>query len=376
MILRRTLGTGTAALDVSAVGLGCMGMSEFYGAADEAEATRTIHRALDLGVTFLDTADMYGPFTNELLVGRAIAGRRDEVQLSTKFGNERNPDGSWVGINGTPEYVRKACDASLARLGVDHIDLYFQHRVDPGVPIEETVGAMKELVEAGKVRCLGLSEAGVATIRRAHAVHPITALQSEYSLFTRDLEADIVPTLREAGIGLVAYSPLGRGMLTGALTAGSLDAGDFRATGYPRFMGEARDANLALVRALVDLAGDEGMHGRTTGAGLGAGPGVRHRPHPGHEAGAVPRGEHRRARGRPQCGGPGHDRGRSTRRCRRRRPLRRHVLDRPLNKPITIDSALAGLETGTSTPFSPLGATSSTPVLPESPDPGAAQSGS
>ena len=258
MILRRTLGSGSAALEVSALGLGCMGMSEFYGAADEAEATGTIHRALDLGVTFLDTADMYGPFTNELLVGRAIAGRRDEVQLSTKFGNERNPDGSWVGINGTPEYVRRACDASLARLGVDHIDLYFQHRVDPGVPIEETVGAMKGLVEAGKVRCLGLSEAGAATIRRAHAVHPITALQSEYSLFTRELESDIVPTLRVAGIGLVAYSPLGRGILTGALTAGSLDAGDFRATRYPRFMGEARDANLTLVQALVDLAGEKG----------------------------------------------------------------------------------------------------------------------
>ena len=235
-----------------------MGMSEFYGAADETEAIGTIHRALDLGVTFLDTADMYGPFTNELLIGRAIAGRRDEVQVSTKFGNERNPDGSWVGLNGSPEYVRKACDASLQRLGIDHIDLYFQHRVDPSVPIEETVGAMKGLVEAGKVRCLGLSEAGAGTIRRAHAVHPITALQSEYSLFARDIEVDIVATLREVGIGLVAYSPLGRGMLTGALAAGSLDAGDFRATGYPRFMGEARDANLALVEALVDLAGEKG----------------------------------------------------------------------------------------------------------------------
>jgi aryl-alcohol dehydrogenase-like predicted oxidoreductase len=193
-----------------------------------------------------------------MLVGRAISGRRDEVQLSTKFGNERNPDGSWVGINGTPEYVRTACDASLQRLGVDHIDLYFQHRVDPKVPIEETVGAMKELVEAGKVRCLGLSEAGAATIRRAHAVHPITTLQSEYSLFTRDLESDILPTLREAGIGLVAYSPLGRGMLTGGLTAASLDDGDFRTTAYPRFMGEAREANLTLVQALVALAGTKG----------------------------------------------------------------------------------------------------------------------
>jgi aryl-alcohol dehydrogenase-like predicted oxidoreductase len=257
-IPRRTLGTGSAALDVSALGLGCMGMSEFYGPADEAEAVTTIHRALDLGVTFLDTADMYGPFTNERLVGRAVSGRRDAVQLATKFGNERNPDGSWVGINGRPEYVRAACDASLQRLGVDHIDLYYQHRVDPAVPIEETVGAMKGLVEAGKVRFLGLSEAGAATIRRAHAVHPVTALQSEYSLFTRDLEAEILPTLREVGIGLVPYSPLGRGMLTGALSSGSVDTGDFRAVRYPRFMGEARDANLTLVEALVGLAGEKG----------------------------------------------------------------------------------------------------------------------
>jgi aryl-alcohol dehydrogenase-like predicted oxidoreductase len=257
-IPRRILGTGSAALDVSALGLGCMGMSEFYGPADEAEAVTTIHRALDLGVTFLDTADMYGPFTNERLVGRAVSGRRDAVQLATKFGNERNADGSWVGINGRPEYVRAACDASLQRLGVDHIDLYYQHRVDPTVPIEETVGAMKGLVEAGKVRFLGLSEAGAATIRRAHAVHPVTALQSEFSLFTRDLEADILPTLREVGIGLVPYSPLGRGMLTGALSAGSVDAGDFRAVRYPRFMGEARDTNLALVEALVGLAGEKG----------------------------------------------------------------------------------------------------------------------
>jgi aryl-alcohol dehydrogenase-like predicted oxidoreductase len=235
-----------------------MGMSEFYGTADEAEAISTIHRALDMGVTFLDTADMYGPFTNEQLVGRAISGRRDEVQIATKFGNERNPDGSWVGINGTPEYVRKACDASLRRLGVDHIDLYYQHRVDRRVPITETVGAMKELVEAGKVRCIGLSEAGVANIRTAHAVHPITALQSEYSLFTRDLEAEIIPTLRELGIGLVPYSPLGRGMLTGALTVQSLAGDDFRATRYPRFMGEAREANLALVAALEQLAKQKG----------------------------------------------------------------------------------------------------------------------
>ena len=199
-----------------------MGMSEFYGTADEPSGIDTIHRALDLGVTFLDTADMYGPFTNEQLVGRAIAGRRDEVQLATKFGNERLPDGTRVGINGHPDYVRAACDASLQRLGVDHIDLYYQHRVDKSVPIEETVGAMAELVEAGKVRHLGLSEASADNIRRAHATHPITALQTEYSLFTRDLEDEILPTIRELGIGLVPYSPLGRGLLTGAITA---DAG-------------------------------------------------------------------------------------------------------------------------------------------------------
>jgi aryl-alcohol dehydrogenase-like predicted oxidoreductase len=251
---RRTLGT-TSALEVSALGLGCMGMSEFYGTGDEATGIATIRRALDLGVSFLDTADMYGPFTNEQLVGKAIAGRRDEVQLATKFGNERNPDGSWIGINGRPEYVRSACDASLARLGVDHLDLYYQHRVDTSVPIEETVGAMKELVEAGKVRHLGLSEAAADTIRRAHAVHPITALQSEWSLFTRDLEDEVVPTVRELGIGLVPYSPLGRGMLTGAVSADTLEADDSRATGrFPRFEGEALDANLRLVAKVRELA--------------------------------------------------------------------------------------------------------------------------
>src|SRR6476661_1628383 len=193
---QRTLGT-TSSLTVSALGLGCMGMSEFYGTGDEQQGIETINRALDLGVTFLDTADMYGPFTNERLVGKAIAGRRDQVQLATKFGNQRAEDGSRLGINGRPEYVRSACDASLQRLGVDHIDLYYQHRVDQNVPIEETVGAMKELVEAGKVRHLGLSEATAANIRRAHAVHPITALQTEYSLFTRDVEDEILATTRE-----------------------------------------------------------------------------------------------------------------------------------------------------------------------------------
>lgn len=254
----RTLGT-TSSLTVSTLGLGCMGMSEFYGTPDEQAGIDTIRRALDLGVSFLDTADMYGPFTNEQLVGRAIVGRRDEVQLATKFGNERNPDGSWVGINGSPDYVRSACDASLQRLGVDHVDLYYQHRVDKSVPIEETVGAMKELVEAGKVLHLGLSEAGADTIRRAHAVHPITALQTEYSLFTRDLEDEVMPLLRELGIGLVPYSPLGRGILTGAVTRESLEAGDSRAAGrFPRFEGDALDANLALVEKVKEIAGQKG----------------------------------------------------------------------------------------------------------------------
>jgi len=256
---QRTLGK-TTPLTVSALGLGCMGMSEFYGTRDEATAIETIHRALDLGVTFLDTADMYGPFTNEQLVGKAITDRRDEVQLATKFGNERNPDGSWVGINGSPDYVRAACDASLQRLGVDHIDLYYQHRVDKTVPIEETVGAMAELVEAGKVRHLGLSEAAADTIRRAHATHPITALQTEYSLFTRDLEDEILPTIRELGIGLVPYSPLGRGILTGAITStDALSESDSRRSGrFPRFTGDALDANLALVDKVRELAEEKG----------------------------------------------------------------------------------------------------------------------
>jgi aryl-alcohol dehydrogenase-like predicted oxidoreductase len=259
-IPRRTLGT-TSALEVSALGLGCMGMSEFYGAGDEESAVATLHRALDLGVTFLDTADMYGPFTNEQLVGRAVKDRRDEVQLATKFGNERAADGTRLGVNGRPEYVRSACDASLQRLGVDHIDLYYQHRVDPDVPIEDTVGAMAELVGAGKVRHLGLSEASVATIRRAHAVHPVTALQTEYSLFTRDLEDEILPTLRELGIGLVPYSPLGRGLLTGTITtsSGADSEGDFRRSSYfPRFQGEALEANLTLVERVRELADEKG----------------------------------------------------------------------------------------------------------------------
>jgi aryl-alcohol dehydrogenase-like predicted oxidoreductase len=257
----RTLGT-TSSLTVSAMGLGCMGMSEFYGTGDEQQCLDTLHRALDLGVTFLDTADMYGPFTNEQLVGKAIGtgGRRDEVQLATKFGNERAPDGTRLGINGRPEYVRSACDASLGRLGVDHIDLYYQHRVDKTVPIEDTVGAMKELVDAGKVRHLGLSEASVETIRRAHAVHPLTALQTEYSLFTRDLEDEILPVLRELGIGLVPYSPLGRGLLTGAITSqDTLEERDSRRTPYfPRFSGDALESNLALVARIREVAERKG----------------------------------------------------------------------------------------------------------------------
>ena len=256
---KRTLGTDSS-LEVSELGLGCMGMSEFYGRRDEGEAVATIHRALDLGVTFLDTADMYGPFTNERLVGKAIAGRRDEVQLATKFGNERLPDGTRVGINGHPEYVRSACDASLQRLGVDHLDLYYQHRVDKTVPIEDTVGAMSELVTAGKVRHLGLSEASAATIRRAPATHPVTALQSEYSLFTRDLEDEILPTLRELGIGLVPYAPLGRGILTGAITSeSSLEEGDSRRSAYfPRLNGEGLRANLQLVDRVRAIADEKG----------------------------------------------------------------------------------------------------------------------
>jgi aryl-alcohol dehydrogenase-like predicted oxidoreductase len=252
----RTLGQG---LVVSAEGLGCMGMSEFYGTADEDEALRTIHRALELGVTFLDTADMYGPFTNERLVGRAIADRRDQVVVATKFGNKRGENGERLGIDGSPDYVRQACDASLERLGVDHIDLYYQHRVDPETPIEETVGAMKELVEAGKVRHLGLSEASPDTIRRAHAVHPITALQTEYSLWTRDPEDEILPTVRELGIGFVAYSPLGRGFLSGQIRSlDDLEEGDFRRHN-PRFQGENFEKNLELVDKVNELAEEKGV---------------------------------------------------------------------------------------------------------------------
>jgi aryl-alcohol dehydrogenase-like predicted oxidoreductase len=241
------------------MGLGCMGMSEFYGSADEDEGVATIQRALELGVTFLDTADMYGPFTNERLVGRAIAGRRDEVQLATKFGNVRTEDGGRLGIRGDAEYVRQACDASLERLGVDTIDLYYQHRVDKTVEIEETVGAMAELVEAGKVRYLGLSEASPDTIRRAHAVHPITALQTEYSLWSRDPEDAILPTVRELGIGFVAYSPLGRGFLSGRFRSPSdFPDDDFRRH-HPRFQGENFERNMRLVERVEELASEKGV---------------------------------------------------------------------------------------------------------------------
>jgi aryl-alcohol dehydrogenase-like predicted oxidoreductase len=250
---------GNQDLVVSELGLGCMGMSEFYGTGDEDESIATIHRAIDLGVTFLDTADMYGPFTNEKLVGKAIADRRERVVLATKFGNERGEDGSRLGVNGTPDYVREACDASLLRLGVDHIDLYYQHRVDPETPIEETWGAMKELVEAGKVRHLGISEAAPETIRRANAVHPISALQTEYSLWSRDVEDEILPTVRELGIGFVPYSPLGRGFLTGQIQSPEdFDEGDFRSNS-PRFQGGNFQKNLELVERVREIASEKNV---------------------------------------------------------------------------------------------------------------------
>ncbi|MDY3558506.1 aldo/keto reductase [Gemmata sp. JC673] len=252
---------GSQGAVVSRMGLGCMGMSEFYGARDDAESAATLLRALDLGVTFLDTADMYGIGDNEELVGRTIKPRRDEVFLATKFGNVRKKDDpSYWAISGRPEYVKQACNDSLKRLGLDHIDLYYQHRVDPDTPIEDTVGAMAELVKAGKVRYLGLSEASAATIRRAHRVHPITALQSEYSLWSRDVEHDILPTLRELGIAFVAYSPLGRGFLTGAITKPTdLDSGDARSQRFPRFAGAAFDQNLTLVERVKAIAARKGV---------------------------------------------------------------------------------------------------------------------
>ena len=251
----RTLGQG---LKVSAQGLGCMGMSEFYGVGDDVDSIATIHEALDLGVSFIDTADMYGPYKNEVLVGKAIAGRRDEVVLATKFGNQRGDDGSFLGVNGKPEYVLKSCDDSLKRLGVDYIDLYYQHRVDRTVPIEETWGAMKLLVEAGKVRHLGISEASPQTIEKAHAVHPMSAVQSEYSLWTRDPEDGVLAMCRKLGIGFVAYSPLGRGFLTNDVDSVGTGEKDFRKM-YPRFSGEARDENKKLVMAMEQIASEKGV---------------------------------------------------------------------------------------------------------------------
>jgi len=254
-----SIALGTQGLVVSRQGLGCMGMSDFYGPGDDAESIATIHRALELGVTLFDTADMYGPYTNEQLVGKALAGRRDEAVIATKFGIVRDPDDpAKRAINGRPEYVRQSCEGSLSRLGVDHIDLYYQHRVDPDTPIEETVGAMAELVHQGKVRFLGLSEAAPATIRRAHGVHPISALQTEYSLWSRDPEHEILPTLRGLGIGFVPYSPLGRGFLTGKLRSlDDLDEADFRRY-QPRFQGDNLADNIAIVELIDQLASAKG----------------------------------------------------------------------------------------------------------------------
>ncbi len=250
---------GSQGLEVSEQGLGCMGMSEFYGTSDEDEAIATIHRYLDLGGTFLDTADMYGPFTNEKLVGRAVRERRDWVVVASKFGNQRGEDGSFLGINGRPDYVRQACEDSLERLGVDFIDLYYQHRVDNAVPIEETVGAMAELVEQGKVKYLGLSEASPETVRRAHEVHPISALQTEYSLWSRDPEDALLPTVRELGIGFVAYSPLGRGFLSGSIRSlDDLEENDFRRHS-PRLQGENFERNLELVDRISEIAEEKGV---------------------------------------------------------------------------------------------------------------------
>ena len=313
---KRRLGSG--GLEVSAEGLGCMGMSEFYGSADESEAKAVISRALELGVDFLDTADMYGPFTNERLVGEAIATRREDVVVATKFGHVRGEGGERLGVRGDREYVHQCCEASLRRLGIERIDLYYQHRVDPEVPIEETVGAMAELVEQGKVAHLGLSEAAPETIRRAHAVHPLAALQTEYSLWSRDPEDEILPTVRELGIGFVAYSPLGRGFLTGRFrSVDDLPEDDFRRHS-PRFQGGNFERNLELLASVEKIARAEGRHPWPARPCLGDGTGRGHRPDTGHQAPPLPRRECRRRRARVDRGGAGDDR-----RCRPPRLRRR-----------------------------------------------------